>query len=301
MPTPVDSARDEAKSLRQKLLARLQDEGSDHADRLAKCGQDLRLVCTCCGNVRTAQTRCDLKWCPTCARALVVRTVQRYETALEEMEWPSFVTWTTTGFLGSAECLREVRRAHTKMRRLRWFKARVKGGIAGFEMTKTRKTWHPHCHGLIDCKWFAPTVAPPRIGMTREQIKRQCRLACEEAAEQWSLCLGGRKSSIKVRRVYAKDDGDIRPALAEVLKYSVQAETLLEIKGEIGPLIDVLDRTRLVVSWGSCYGLGKEREKHAAAPCDQCEARDSWVPEFLVENDVRQHRRGRVGKFSRPQ
>lgn len=276
---------------RLRLLERLDEEGSSHAARLEKCGQPFKLICTQCGTERQAFTRCDIKWCPSCAPALVTRTVRRYESALKKMQWPLFVTLTTTNFKTGPDCIRKVRRAFGKLRRLRWFRRAVAGGIAAVEVTNRGKGWHPHVHALIDARWLSVTVRAPRPGETREQVSRLGKSACAEVAAQWMLCMDGRRSSVKTRRVWARDGGDIRPALAEVLKYSVTADALLDVKEPLSPLLDVMTSTRLVTSWGNCYRLGVERNKRAGCPCDKCHSMDAWMHERAVEFMLRAGRK----------
>lgn len=283
--------REERRQSRLRLLDRLESEESSHAVRLEKCGQPFNLICTNCGTARPCYTRCDIKWCPSCAPALVTRTVRRYEAALKKMKWPLFVTLTTTNFKTGPDCIREVRRAFGKMRRLRWFRRCVMGGIAAVEVTNRGKGWHPHVHALIDCRWFAVTVNAPTTGAPREKVMRLGKSACAEVAAQWTLCMSGRRSSVKTRRVWARDGGDIRPALAEVLKYSVTADTLLDIEEPLSPLLDVMSTTRLVTSWGNCYRLGVTREKGVGCPCDSCKMMDGWMHESMLNSMMKPTKR----------
>jgi len=274
-------------------VTRLEDEESAWALKIGNCGAPLSLTCFCCMNQRTIERRCDLKWCPSCAPALVYRTVERYQAALAGVQWPLFVTLTTQNFKSGPDCVREVRRAFGKLRRLRWFKKCVAGGVAAVEVTNKGKGWHPHVHALMDCKWLAVSAMQPGPTASKQTWATRARAACAEVAEQWSLCLGGRKSSVRVRRVWKRDGGDIRPALAEVLKYSIDSENLLSIKAPLSPLIDVLSKTRLVTSWGNCFGTGIKRKKACAEPCEQCHSMDSWVPTEIIESDLSAMRRGR--------
>jgi hypothetical protein len=268
---------------RSQLLLRLQEEGSKWAPKLEKCGEPFRLLCEYCGTVKTVEKRCDLRWCPVCAGVLAARAVARHEAALNRIHYPLFVTLTTKNFDGAPSCFREVRRGFTKLRRLRWWKRAVLGGLAGFEITNKGKGWHPHVHALIDCKWLSVTVPQPAFNSSKAKWRRAAVAACNEVAAQWSLCLGGRKSSVKVRRVWTRDDGDIKPALREVLKYSVTSEALDEIIGDLDPLLDELKLTRLQTSWGSCYGLGVKKKSTAGCQCDGCKKVGYLMPEFVLE------------------
>jgi len=271
--------------LREELITRLDSENRpDLASRLAKCGQPLRLLCNGCLAPREVFTRCDLKWCPSCQRAIAARTAQRYAAIASECQWPLFVTFTCEHDVDDdVALLRSVRRAHTKLRRLRWWKKCVAGGVISYEVTnKGANGWHPHGHALIDCRWLSVTESTPGRGADAATWKRKARRAVEEVAAQWSLCLG-RRGSVKVRRVFAGDDGSIGAAVHEVLKYSVKGSELVSAPVPIAGLIDVLDRTRLVCSWGSFYRHpAVKRQRSAPAMCG-CGCAD-WAPEEFHES-----------------
>lgn len=280
--------------MRAALIVRLDgEERGDLASRLAKCGQPMTLRCTGCTEPRNVFTRCDLKWCPSCQRALAARTADRYARIAADLQWPLFVTFTVQhGKEDAADFIREVRRAHTKLRRLRWWKRAVRGGVVAFEVTHGQHGWHPHAHALIDCRWLAVTTTAPRIGADRAEWARRGKAAAKEVAEQWSLCVG-RKGSVKVRRCWTDSSGGIGGAVHEVLKYSVKGTDLLEIEEPVSPLIDVLNRTRLVASWGTMYRhAGIKRQRSAPAMC-KCGCSD-WLPEEVLEIKLRgEHKRQR--------
>lgn len=274
--------------LRAQLVSRLDSEGrSDLASRLSKCGQPLRLRCSGCTSPRDCFTRCDLKWCPSCQRAIAARSAARYAAIASDCHWPLFVTFTCQHDANDdVDLLRSVRRAHTKLRRLRWWKKAVAGGVISYEVTnKGENGWHPHGHALMDCRWLSVSESTPARGADAATWRRKARRAVEEVAAQWSLCLG-RKGSVKVRRVFAGSDGSIGGAVAEVLKYSVKGTELVSVAEPIGGLIDVLDRTRLVCSWGSFYRHpAVKRQRNAPAMC-QCGCTE-WLPEDVLEMQIK--------------
>lgn len=271
-------AKEARRQKRAQLVARLESEHAfDLSSRLKKCGEILPLFCTACGTRRDVETRCDIKWCPSCAQALATRTVQRYQSLVAEAQWPLFVTWTTKNY--DEPSVRPLRRAWGKLRRLRWFRRAIRGGVTAFECTNRGKGWHWHAHSLIDCKWLAVSVPEPGPLSTKETWTQRGRAACREVAEQWSLCTG-RQSSVKVRRVWKRDDGDVTDACKEVLKYSVSSESLLGSEAPIADALRLLDGTRLVTSFGSFFGKGAKREKLPAKPCP-CGCTE-LIPEFLV-------------------
>ena len=274
--------------LRSALKDKLREEGrADLVSRLNKCGNPLRLRCADCHLLRDVFTRCDLKWCPSCQRAIAARNAARYAKIAAAAQWPLFVTFTCQhSITDSVDLLRTVRRSHTKLRRLRWWKSAVKGGVVSYEVTNTNGNgWHPHGHALIDCRWLSVRESSPAVGATREQWKAKGRRATAEVAQQWSLCLG-RRGTVHVRRVYSGEDGGIGAAVAEVLKYSVKGTDLVKVDSPIGPLIDTLDRTRLLCSWGSFYrhsAVKRERCAPSMCQCGSC----SWLPEEVLDKRLR--------------
>lgn len=284
-----DHAREEA--AREKLLRKLAESPNtkDLHRRLAKCGEEMKLMCIGCCHTRLVRTRCDLKWCPRCQRALAARTTDRYKRVMQAatIRWPLFVTFTCQHDDDDDwNLIRHVRRAHTKLRRLRWFKKAVRGGIVAFEAQNDKGGLHPHAHCLFDCRWLAITIDEPKRGTEREKWQRAARIACNEVADQWSLCLG-RKGSVKVRRVWKRDGGDIGGALAEVVKYSVCGTDLAEMPTrQAVELIRVIDRTRMLCSFGSLYRHPAiKREKRSAAMCE-CGCID-WQPAAMVSQTRR--------------
>lgn len=282
LPLTPESADRAARSLsRAHLLNRLWAEDSPHAAKLEKCGAELVLRCGTCGAPRRVGKRCDLKWCPSCQHALASRTVARYQAACAAIKWPLFVTFTTKNHDTITGAVRAVRRAFGKLRRLRWWRAAVRGGVAGVEVTNKGRGFHVHVHALIDCRWLAVRESPPGPLCKGDAFKRKAKAACTEVAEQWTLCMDGRPSSVKPRRVWTRDGGDIRAALAEVLKYAITTEDMDTIEEPVTPLLDEISRTRMVTSWGSCYGLGGGRPQRPKCECLSCRDTPTWVPDDI--------------------
>lgn len=283
VPERWEDVRSDRFELRDKLAARLRAEGRlDLANRLVKCGKRLTLRCAACTAGVETFTRCDLKWCPSCQHALAARTADRYARIMHAVQWPLRVTLTAENFAyDCSNAVRELRRAWGKLRRLRWFVAKVRGGVVGFEVTDTGKGFHVHAHALFDCKWFAVTTTAPRVGADKETWKKKARAAAKEVAQQWSLCCG-RPASMQVRRVWTRDGGDIRPALVETLKYSTKGSDLVESARSASAIIDQLDRTRMITSFGTCHGLPEFKRQRSAPKMCACGCSE-WLPEDVLE------------------
>lgn len=286
------AAQEKRRLNREKLKARLElEEADDLLRRIGKCGEEIRLMCTSCGKRHNCQKRCDLKWCPHCAHAIAARTVERYSALCSEADWPLFVTLTTKNY--TEPSVRPLRRAWGKMRRLRWFRRAAKGGVVAFELTNKGKGWHWHIHALFDCRWLSVSVPEPGRHISKDAWRVRATAACKEVSEQWSLCTG-RPSSVKVRRVWKRDGGDVTEACMEVLKYSVTSETLMRSPDPIAPALRLMDGTRLVTSFGTFHGKSPKRKKQSARPCE-CGGRD-YMPEFLLDVMIRKHRDTRRGR-----
>lgn len=254
-------------------------------------------------------SRCDNKWCPACAPALAWEKVNKYIEPAKEMVSPLYVTFTCKNWSDRVG-LREFRRAFTKFRRLRWWKRRVIGGIAAFEVSRLtnaeRKSrglgerdgdgWHPHGHCLIDCAWLSVVTPRPRVGCAKEAWKKAVRAASSEVAEQWSLCVG-RPGSIAVRATFKTDNGDPTQGLKETIKYSVKPSSLDTMDTAITPLIRELQLTRNLVTWGTMYRHpALRKQKRTPAPCE-CGAIGEWIPEEVLGDQL--SRESRNGKKRR--
>ena len=288
-PSPERTALLEQRSAsRARLLSRLQDEDADtHATRLEKCGTVLRLKCNCCGCPRTAHVRCDLKWCPSCAPRLAFDRAQKYGPVVEDFHAPLFVTFTTQNFDARSKKttgMREVVRAFKRLRSQRWWRRAVVGGVAAFEMTRRRKGWHPHVHALLDSRWFAATLPAPSPGTPADKFRARALTACREIAEQWTLALGGRPGSVKVRKIRLRDGQSVADCLKEVMKYSVTAESLDNITGRVSLLLDELSCTRNLVAFGSAYRHpALKKASREGKPCDECGEFGTMMPATVID------------------
>lgn len=272
--SPLDRARER---LREKLLG---EARFDLAGRLSKCGQKMTLRCLGCHQAHVCRTRCDLKWCPSCQPLLAQRTAARYAAIAQDCQWPLMITWTVQhSRQDSCQLMREVRRAHTALRRQRWFRKHVKGGVIAYELTTGAHGWHPHAHSLLDCKWLAVTESHPRLGASKQEWKRKALNACAEVAEQWSLALR-RKGTVEVHRVWRRSNG-IADSVSEVLKYSAKGSDLADSSEPVGPVIDMLSLTRNVCSWGSFYRHKATRKLERPPLMCSCGCSD-WLPEEVI-------------------
>jgi hypothetical protein len=178
---------------RELVVSRLLAEKEDaFAKPLQDCGTGFDLVCSACKSRRPVVLQCKKRWCPSCARILSADRLDRYQASIDAMKWPLLVTLTMPHSADSSDPsdVRKLRRALGKLRRLRWFKRSVSGGITSIEVTCGDNGWHPHAHMLIDCRWMAVTVPEPDYRTSKDKFKSAFKRARKEVAEQWALCLG---------------------------------------------------------------------------------------------------------------
>lgn len=283
-----------ARVLRKRIMERLEAEDEDElAAKLAKCGAQLLLHCSACGHQHIAEQRCSLKWCPVCARKIVTQRSLKFERAASFMKWPLLVTLTRSnvGDISPAN-IRNLKKAFTKLRTHKLWKAHVKGGIAGIEMTNKGRGWHPHLHTFIDCEWLAWRTPKPRSQDSRARKAKLYQRAGAELEAAWSKLIGQFASSIDVRRKSAND------ALHEATKYAVKGSDLADSPDAIGPAIRALSSCRLTTSFGSLYGkkLITAEETKPPVPCPHCKAKHSWVTDEQVQAFSRQAFNSRRGK-----
>lgn len=291
-PEERDAVREERKRQREKLLIRLEDiPGPFHA-RLSKCGQPLTLNCGDCDRQRLVETGCRWKCCPVCQPAFVAAGARRFSKIAKSCQWPLNVTFNAEHDVDDdVLAFRQMRQALVRFRAQRWWKLRVKGGVACWEVSRLSKRerrarklgrdrgWHFHCHALIDCKWLYCATLPPRAGASLAERNARIKIISDELNSLWSMAMGGRKGSITVRRVWKDSNGGIDGAMHEMLKYAMSGAELSDCEWPIAPALWALEKTRMVGGFGSFYRHPDiKRERGAPAMCECGCAEWSFVP-----------------------
>lgn len=278
------AAWEAAREMRELLRAKLEEEEADDlVSKLAKCGEPLGLVCVDCGCQISSETRCKKKWCPVCARSISAKRVARFANCIAAMRQPLFLTLTCQNYSSlTPDPIRAMRRAFGKLRRLRWWKRCVRGGVAAMEITNRGKGWHPHIHAVLDAHWLSVTTMAPSPRDAIEVRRAKQKASAREVGEQWKLCID-RPASVKVSRVYRDPNNPRETIGVELLKYAVKGSDLVECEEPIAPLIRLLDTTRLITTFGTCFRLGKiegEEEKQGCG-CPECGAVGSITVEVF--------------------
>lgn len=279
----AEANRAEGKRLREAIRHKLEAEGEyDFANKLTGCGLPLPLVCTHCGNHRTTETQCRQRWCPACAWTIKQKRLRRFRGAVQLMKWPLFVTLTRANS-DDPETVRVFREEWGKMRRRKLIAEKVKGGVVGIEVTNIGNGWHPHLHAIIDCQWLALHTPPPHWSDTPEILAEKKRHAQAELSWLWGAVCGQQNSSVRVKRV----SGDA--ALIYSLSYSIAGSDLADSPDPIGPLLRVLQKTRLVSAFGSLHGqtAAMDGDERPAMVCECCGAEKSICPTSVIYSIAR--------------
>jgi hypothetical protein len=247
------------------LLAKLDAEGADDlADRLRKCGLEMSLWCRGCGHRHVAHTKCNRKWCPSCAPKRGNERAARLRVAIAAMRWPLHITFTVPNVAlehAPRTLLRDLMRAFIKLRRTKLWRSNVKGGCAALEVTDKGNGLHPHLHAVVDARWIALHTPAPSGRETPEELRAKLAAAANELQHAWQHATGHHQHlQMWIRRC---DAG----AAQEIVKYALKSEDAVNCQGEIAPVLRMLDSIRTVSTWGTCRGLKIPDDDDHALTC----------------------------------
>lgn len=218
----------------------------DEYHALRKCGVEGQLWCSCCGKALKIRKWCMKKYCPDCASRRADELQAVYVPTIARVKWPLFVTFTIGGgdrweLLSQ---LSAVKKGVVKIRRQKWFKDRVRGGVGSFELKWSARGWHVHWHAVLDCKWLSVTIPDWHPGQSKLVLKRKLKAAQREIGDQWAMAVGYDPSFVFIRRA--------RPETARyVVKYSVKPGDFKDPEMPILELLEGLRAAKLVAPWGS--------------------------------------------------
>ena len=292
-----EEKRAERIRLRSLLTERCKEIPGPFFRRISGCGLPVGLLCGACSEPRRVTTRCGWKCCPVCQYAATAQTADRFSRIAKNCQWPLLVTFNASHEESDGVTVfREMRRALIRLRAQRWWKQRVKGGVACWEVSRLSsrerkkrrlgkdRGWHFHCHALLDCRWLYQSVLPPRRGASDAERAARIKEINEELATTWSGTLGGRKGSIDVRRVWHDDNGGIDGAVHEVCKYAMTGAALAESEYDIAPVLWALEKTRMVNGFGSFNGHPDVKRRRPAPAMCACGC-SAW--EFIPHGGLR--------------
>jgi hypothetical protein len=115
------------------------------------------------GIVRVTSNHCRNRWCPMCASSRANAVSAQVQEWLNKASFPKMLTLTLAhSDRPLFDQIKELYSAFRKLRKLKYFRERVKGGIWFFQVprSKDRTAWHPHLHcviegDFIDNNWIA--------------------------------------------------------------------------------------------------------------------------------------------------
>lgn len=237
----------------------MREDESDLAAQINSCWNPLPFICCGCGTQAIGHTRCKKRWCPICQPWLASARNRKLKFAVEQMRWPLFITLTMKNVDDmTPAAIRTLRRSFGKLRHRKLWKGKVKGGIACMEVTNIGNGWHPHLHAVVDCRWLSAGPKEPPQFWTRKDKAARFQEATASVEKVWAKILKQPSASIKIKRC------DRTGILKEVIKYSIKGSDLCECKGKVGSLIRAIEHTRLMTSFGTCFGIGKKLAMAAA-------------------------------------
>lgn len=179
------------------------------------------------GEVRVQASACRLRWCPLCIRTKRFVIAQEVAGWLKTIKKPKFLTFTLRHNDDPLrDRVRDIYRFYRNIRRTKWFKKNVRGGVWFFQITKNQETnqWHPHIHCLVDSN-FLPK---------------------EKLSELWELITGDSKI-VDIRAV--KDRGKTAEYVA---RYATAPCRLSDFSIDDSiEIVQTLHGKRLCGTWGS--------------------------------------------------
>lgn len=243
----------EAAQWKEAIIARLEREGeTEKVAKLRGCGLKMHLYCAECGHAHETATRCNRKWCPSCAPKRGNERAARLRVLIAAMRWPMHLTLTVPNTVSEhapRSLLRDLMLSLRRLRRLKLWKTNVTGGLYSIEITDKGNGYHPHLHLVIDCRWLALHTPEPRGHDSAERKRELCKSAAQELQAAWQFATGiERHMSLWIRRC----DAD---AAREIVKYALKSEDAVELQGRLGPVFDLLDSVRMCSPFGNVRGV----------------------------------------------
>lgn len=187
-------------------------------------------VCKSCDRTKWFWNRCDLRFCPLCARRLARERQEQFRFWLQQIPHPKMMTLTIRNTEWLHEGVETVKSAWKSLRRSVLFRG-VKSGLWSMEVTNQGNGWHVHLHAIVECGYIP-----------QESLERA-----------WSKRIGQQKSIVDIRECYGND-----PA-REALKYaSKPAEMINWRPDQLLEYLSVTDSLRMFGVWGTLYARRKE-------------------------------------------
>jgi len=117
-------------------------------------------VCAHCGHQLRIPVRCGNRFCPVCGKRSYLRARHRMEEIIKFVsprpgDSVKFLTLTIPSEDDPRAQLESLRKSFKRLRSLKWWKNRVRGGYHVFEMTRSNTgKWHVHLHAIIESAYL---------------------------------------------------------------------------------------------------------------------------------------------------
>ncbi len=175
---------------------------------------------------------CGVRLCPSCSASLRRRARRRARVALGSCalrsgEHARFITLTmpTVADASLLETIHIIHRAWSLMRKRKFWKANVRGGVKGVEFTVTPNGYHTHVHILAISKWI-------EYAGLRSEWSHCLRSAWRASGREIAFNTSHGEAVVDVRLVKAKMRASasrvivsLESALQEVCKYITKSES----------------------------------------------------------------------------
>jgi hypothetical protein len=221
--------------LKQTIIKKLLSLDHDAlAHPLIKCHTEQTVkYCNGCRVPKIFYNRCEVFYCPCCAKRLANDRRKSVEWWTAQITQPKHVVVTTRNTEKiSPQRVAHVKAAWAKLRR-RAFAKNWRGGFYSLEVTNEGRGWHLHIHALIDATWIDSG-----------------RLAAE-----WASCVG---QDFAIVKVMDARQGDY---LRELCKYVVDGNSVVKWSPEdLVAYITAFKGQRTFGCFGRLYKLRKEHK-----------------------------------------
>jgi len=105
------------------------------------------------GQVRVRSNHCRLRWCPMCSKLKSYFVYLSVTGWLQQINEPKLLTLTLRHSNSSLyQQINDIYYFFRQLRKIRWLKKAIRGGIWFFQIKwiERTKSWHPHLHVLLD-------------------------------------------------------------------------------------------------------------------------------------------------------
>lgn len=179
------------------------------------------------GVVRVQATACKLRWCPLCIRTKRFFITQNVAKWLSTVKKPKLLTFTLKHQdVSLRESVQDLYKYFRNVRRTKWFKKNVRGGIWFFQVTRSKNDgfWHPHIHCLVDSNFLPKNTL----------------------SELWELVTGDSKI-VDIRAIK-----DIKKTAEYVARYVAAPCRLSDFSvDDAVEIVQTMDGRRICGTWGT--------------------------------------------------